>query len=140
LSGEFIQINSYLQTDLKRIGLWNKKIINKLMEKRGSIQDIDEIPLVIKNIYKTAFEIKQKVIIDLARGRAPFIDQTQSMNLFISDPKPQVLTSCHVYSWEIGLKTGMYYLRRQPKVQSVQFTLMNNMPESEEKECESCSA
>ena len=137
LSGEFIQINSYLQNDLKKIGLWDNKMINKLMEKRGSIQDIPGIPIEIKNIYKTAFEIKQKVIIDMARGRAPFIDQTQSMNLFVADPTAAILTSCHVYSWQQGLKTGMYYLRRQPKATSIQFTLATK---KDEETCESCSA
>lgn len=136
LSGEYIIVNSYLQNDLKKIGLWNKDISNAIMENRGSIQSIEKIPLELRNLYKTAFEIKQKSVIDLARGRAPFIDQTQSMNLFFTDPTLQKLTSSHIYSWKVGLKTGMYYLRRQAAIKSVQFVIDNIKEEA----CESCSA
>ena len=133
LSAECVIINNYLQNDLKKLNLWDENMSIKIMKNRGSIQNIEEIPLEIRNLYKTAFEIKQKSILDLARARAPFIDQTQSMNLFFEDPTRTALTSCHVYSWKIGLKTGMYYLRRQPKINSVQFTIEN-------KECTTCSA
>ena len=114
----------------------------------GSIKDIEEIPEDIKNIYKTVWEIKQKNIIDMAADRvSSFIDQTQSMNLFVADPDPNVLTKMHFYGWKKGLKTGMYYLRTKPKATTQQFTIdptksksniTNLQPVPEE--CLSCGA
>ena len=123
LSGEFILTNSYLQSDLIKANLWTDSVRRRLVADRGSIANIDEIPRAIKDLHKTAFEIKQKVIIDMAADRGAFIDQTQSMNLFVADPTNSKLTSMQLYAWERGLKTGMYYLRRKPKAQPIAFTV-----------------
>lgn len=139
LNGEYVIYNTYLQTDLKQCGLWTDSIKKKIIECRGSIQTILEIPIELRNLYKTAFEIKQKVIIDLAADRAPFIDQTQSMNLFFTAPTNSLLTNCFIYGWKAGLKTGIYYLRRQAAVNALQFTITNSQ-EEEEPVCYSCSA
>ena len=105
------------------------------MDHRGGIQFIHEIPISLRQLYKTAYEIKKKCIIDLAKDRGPFIDQTQSMNLFFEEPTIKDLTSSHIYSWKVGLKTGMYYLRRMPATNAAQFVL-----EGEKEECTRCSA
>ncbi len=123
LAGEFILVNKYLVNDLINLNLWTKEIRDKIMISEGSIKDIEEIPEDIRNIYKTVWEIKQKSIIDMAADRGAFIDQTQSMNLFVSDPNPNVLTKMHFYGWNKGLKTGMYYLRTKPKATTQQFTI-----------------
>lgn len=123
LSGEFVLTNQYLQMDLMKRGLWINSVRRKLVANRGSVQDIEEIPTDLKELYKTAFELKQKTIIDLARSRAPFIDQTQSMNGFFKDPSNKVLTSFHIYGWKQGLKTGMYYCRRLTMAAPIQFTV-----------------
>ena len=149
LSGEFVLINHYMQRDLMTADLWTKSIRNKLIKERGSIQNIMEIPKEIRDLYKTAFEIKQRCIIDLARGRAPFIDQTQSMNIFCAEPNNTVLTSIHNYAWKQGLKTGMYYLRRTKVAAPVQFTVKSDEETAtiikqnkieDDGECEACSA
>ena len=123
LAGEFILINKYLVKDLIKLNLWTKEIRDKIMISEGSIKDIEEIPEDIRNIYKTVWEIKQKSVIDMAADRGAFIDQTQSMNLFVSDPNPNILTKMHFYGWSKGLKTGMYYLRTKPKATTQQFTI-----------------
>jgi ribonucleoside-diphosphate reductase alpha subunit len=123
LAGNFIIFNKHLQRDLIELGIWNDEIKNKLMASYGSIQNIDEIPQNIKNIYKTVWEIKQKAIIDHAISRSPFVDQSQSMNLFFADPDPVKLTSALMYGWKAGLKTGMYYLRSLPSANAQQFTV-----------------
>lgn len=150
LSGEFILMNQYLQSDLMKLDLWTHELRRKLVANRGSVQDIDEIPRNIKELYKTAFEIKQKTIIDLARDRAPFIDQTQSMNLFVAEPTNKILTSMHLYTAKQKLKTGMYYLRRQAKAQPIAFTVDQEhlikspasirQDEDEEEECLNCGS
>lgn len=132
LSGNHIVINQYLIQDLKAIGLWNNNMSQLIQLNSGSIQVISEIPDNIKKLYKTVWEIPQKVLINLAIDRAPFIDQTQSMNLYISTPSMSVLTSMYFYCWEKGLKTGCYYLRSQSSSKPVKFTV--------EEECISCSA
>ena len=123
LAGEFILVNKHLVKDLMKLNLWNKDIREKIMISEGSVKDIEEIPDDIKKIYKTVWEIKQKHIIDMAADRGAFIDQTQSMNLFVSDPNPNILTKMHFYGWKKGLKTGMYYLRTKPKAKTQQFTI-----------------
>ena len=123
LAGEFILVNKYLVKDLMKLKLWTKDIREKIMISEGSVKDIDKIPDDIKQIYKTVWEIKQKNIIDMAADRGAFIDQTQSMNLFVSDPDPNILTKMHFYGWKKGLKTGMYYLRTKPKAKTQQFTI-----------------
>lgn len=111
LSGEFPVVNKYLLKDLIDLGLWNNEMKQKIMANNGSIQSIEEIPNEIKNIYKTVWEIKQKDLIDMAADRGAFIDQSQSLNLFMEDPTFAKMTSMHFYAWKKGLKTGMYYLR-----------------------------
>lgn len=122
LSGNFMITNKYLINDLIELGLWNNEMKNKIIQNRGSITKIDEIPSNIKEIYKTAWEISKKTYIKMSADRGAFIDQSQSLNLFIANPDQKVLTQCHMYGWEQGLKTGMYYLRRKAIVDAQQFT------------------
>ena len=129
LSGEFIIVNKHLLKDLVKLGLWNNDMKNKLMASNGSIQNINEIPDDIKALYKTAWEISQKVIIDLAADRGAYICQSQSLNLFMENANFAKLTSMHFYGWEKGLKTGMYYLRTKAATDAVKFTLEKNAAE-----------
>jgi ribonucleoside-diphosphate reductase subunit M1 len=110
LSGEFTVVNQHLLHDLSRIGLWNPQLKNELVAANGSVAGLD-IPTNLKAIYKTVWEIKQRVLVDMAADRGAFIDQSQSFNVFMLDPNYGKLTSLHFYSWKKGLKTGMYYLR-----------------------------
>lgn len=121
MAGEFVVINERLINDLIKLDLWNEDMRKKIIIKNGSIQEIQEIPDKLKNIYKTAFELSLKNIIGQSADRAPFIDQSQSMNLFMNKLNFTVLTSAHFYGWKRGLKTGMYYLRTTPAVNAVQF-------------------
>jgi ribonucleoside-diphosphate reductase alpha subunit len=123
LAGNFMVVNKYLIKDLIELDLWNDTMKQMILYYKGSIQQIDEIPNSIKNLYKIASEIKQKVIVDLAIDRGAYIDQTQSMNLFMDHVDTNKLASSHFYSWKNGLKTGMYYLRSRPIVDAKQFTL-----------------
>lgn len=123
LSGEFIIVNKHLLKDLVQLGLWNDTMKNKIIAANGSIQNINEIPAEIKALYKTVWEIKQRHLIDMAADRGAFICQSQSLNLFVDNPTVAKLTSMHFYSWKVGLKTGMYYLRTQAASQAVQFTV-----------------
>lgn len=121
LAGEFIVINENLQRDLKKLGLWSQDMYKKLVIYRGSIQSIPEIPDKIKDIYKTGFELPLRAILQQSVERGPFIDQSQSLNLFMAEPDFTFLTSAHFYGWKNGLKTGMYYLRGTPAVDPVSF-------------------
>jgi len=132
LAGEFIVINKYLMKELIDLGIWNLKLKEKIIENKGSVQQIVEIPEDIKKKYKIVWEIPMKHIINMARDRGAYICQSQSMNLWIEEPNYKILTSMHIYSWKQGLKTGLYYLRRKPKHQAQQFTL--------QPECTMCSA
>lgn len=123
MAGEFILINKYLLKELLSAGLWNTEMKNALMLNDGSVQNIDNIPQDIKDVYKTVWEIKQKVLIDMAAERGQFICQSQSMNLFIEAPDFKKLSSMHFYAWSRGLKTGMYYLRSKPRTKTQQFTV-----------------
>ncbi len=122
-AGSFIVINKYLMKDLIRLELWNKNIKDKLIYYNGSISKITEIPLEIRNLYKTVWEIDQKFVIDHAKIRSPFIDQSQSMNLYLSNPTNIELTRLHFYGWMSGLKTGLYYLRSRPVTDVTKFNL-----------------
>ena len=133
LAGEFMVINEYLVRDLMLLDKWNETVKNKIIEHDGSVQGIPEIPEFIRTRYKTAWEIKQKHILDLAADRGKFICQSQSLNLFVESPDFKVLSSMHFYGWKRGLKTGMYYLRTRPSSKAIQFTI------EPEKACESCS-
>ena len=132
LAGEFTVINKYLVKELRARGLWNRQIKDRIVRNGGSVQGIPGVPEDIQNIYKTVWEISPRVIIDMARDRGAFIDQSQSMNLFVEDPTNAKLSSIHMYAWRQGLKTGMYYLRTRPKAKPIQFSL--------EPECVMCSA
>lgn len=123
LSGEFIIVNKHLLKDLVQLGLWNNTMKNKIIANNGSVQNIEEIPANIKELYKTVWEIKQRNIIDMAADRGAYICQSQSLNLFVDSPTAAKLTSMHFYAWKKGLKTGMYYLRTQAAAQAVQFTI-----------------
>ncbi len=123
LSGEFVVVNKHLLKDLVALGMWNDRMKNKIIAANGSIQNIDEIPQNIKDLYKTVWEIKQKTIIDMAADRGAYIDQSQSLNLFIEAPNFAKLTSMHFYAWKKGLKTGMYYLRTKAAADAIKFTV-----------------
>lgn len=123
LSGEFIVVNKYLMRDLVRLGLWNDAMKNKIMAANGSIENIEEIPEAIRELYKTVWQIKQKAIIDMAADRGAYICQSQSLNLFVESPNFAKLTSMHFYAWKQGLKTGMYYLRTKAAADAIKFTV-----------------
>lgn len=158
LAGEFTVVNKYLLKDLVELGNWSEEMRNQIIAEKGSVQNIKGIPQHIKDLYKTVWEIKQKVIIDQAADRGAFICQSQSLNVHMADPTTAKLTSMHFYAWKKGLKTGMYYLRTKAKADAIQFTVDQGalakarggdasakkaasaeQPE-EEGVCESCSA
>ncbi len=132
LAGEFVVVNKHLVDHLKNVGLWSKEMKDLMVKAGGSIQNIVDIPDDIKDLYKTVWEISQKCIIDMAADRGRFIDQSQSMNLFMESPTMSKLSSMHMYAWKQGLKTGMYYLRSKAKARPIQFSL--------EPDCVACSA
>ena len=150
IAGDFIVINKYLVRDLMELGLWNVDLKNRIIAQNGSVQQIELIPQHIKDLYKTVWEIKQKVLIDQAIDRGPFVCQTQSMNLFFEEPNQNNLSSALFYGWKNGLKTGSYYIRSRPKAQAQQFIIdptlnKNGNNEGRETEdnnqpCEMCSA
>ncbi len=123
LSGEYIIMNKHLLKDLIGLGLWNEELKQKLMAENGSIRNITEIPSDLKELYKTVYELSQKVIIDQAADRGAYICQSQSLNLFVENPTFSKLSSMHFYGWKKGLKTGMYYLRSKAAVDPIKFTL-----------------
>lgn len=133
IAGEFVVVNKHLVRKLQQLGLWNVHMKDEIIRHNGSIQNIPEIPDTIKKLFKTAWEISQKVIIDQSRDRGYFICQTQSLNLFMESPTLAKLSSMHMYAWKQGLKTGMYYLRTRPKAAPIQVTLDPNA-------CTSCGA
>jgi len=129
LSGEYIIVNKHLLKDLVKLGLWDSAMKNKLMGSNGSVQNIAEIPQDIKNLYKTAWEISGKTLIDLSADRGAYVCQSQSLNLFMENANFAKLTSMHFYGWESGLKTGMYYLRTKAAADAVKFTLDKSVME-----------
>jgi ribonucleotide reductase alpha subunit len=120
MAGEFIIVNKHLVKELQMLGVWNQQLYNELLFDNGSVQKLD-ISDEIKSKYKTAFELKQSSIIKQSIDRGVYIDQSQSLNLFISTPNFSKLHSCHFYGWRNGLKTGMYYLRSQPAMDAIKF-------------------
>ena len=132
LAGEFVIVNKHLVKELQAMNLWNPHTKDIIVRAGGSIQNIKEIPDDMKNKYKTVWELSQKVIIDMAADRGHFVDQSQSMNLFVESPTIGKLSSMHMYAWKSSLKTGMYYLRSKAKARPIQFSL--------EPECEACGA
>ena len=134
LSGDFTMVNKHLVQKLIHLGLWSPQIKDDIVARNGSIQGITQIPESVQQVYKTVWEIKQKVVIDMAIARAPFVDQSMSMNLFIENPSFNKISSMLVYAWKGGLKTGMYYLRTRAAADPIKFTLPSAL------ECTSCSA
>lgn len=132
LSGEFIIVNKHLLKDLVKEGLWTKEMRQKLMASNGSVQNIPEIPAHIKELYKTAWEISQKSIIELAADRGAYICQSQSLNIFMENANFGKLTSMHFYGWKKGLKTGMYYLRTKAATDAIKFTVDKNITEQQQ--------
>lgn len=131
LAGEFVVVNKHLVIKLKELGLWSKEMKDLMVAAGGSVQNIKEIPDDVKEIFRTIWEISQKSIIDMAADRGRYIDQSQSLNLFMENPTVPKLSSMHMYTWKSGLKTGMYYLRTKAKSKAIQFTL---------EPCTTCSA
>jgi ribonucleoside-diphosphate reductase alpha chain len=119
LSGEYAIVNKHLVEDLVNNGLWTDNIRMKLFLNNGSVQEIEEIPAEIRDVYKTVWEMKGKSILEMARDRNYFIDQSQSLNMFMAEPTMSKLSSAHFYGWKLGLKTGMYYLRTKPKASAI---------------------
>ncbi len=136
LSGEFIVVNKHLLKDLIRLGLWDENMKQRIMAANGSIQEIPEIPQELRNLYKTSYELSQRVIIDMAADRGAFICQSQSMNLFVENPNFGKLSSMHFYAWQKGLKTGMYYLRSKAAVDPIKFTLKDQFQRVRAKDAE----
>jgi ribonucleoside-diphosphate reductase alpha subunit len=134
LSGEFIIVNKHLLKDLVKEGLWNKDTRQKIMTANGSIQNIEKIPVRLKELYKTAWEISQKAIIEMAADRGAYICQSQSLNIFMENANFGKLTSMHFYGWEKGLKTGMYYLRTKAATDAIKFTVDKTVVEEPSKE------
>jgi ribonucleoside-diphosphate reductase alpha chain len=125
LSGEFIVVNKHLLEDLVKLGLWTETLKQELMRENGSVQNLN-IPQDLKELYKTVWEMSMKDIIDMSRHRGYFVDQSQSLNLFMQNANYSKLTSMHFYAWQSGLKTGMYYLRTKAAVDAIKFTLNND--------------
>ena len=123
LSGEFVVVNKHLLKDLMSLGLWNDSMKQRIIAANGSVQNIEEIPANLKEIYKTVWEIKQRSLIDMSADRGAFICQSQSLNLFVEQPNFAKLSSMHFYTWKKGLKTGMYYLRTKAATDAVKFTV-----------------
>ena len=139
LSGEFIVLNKYLMADLVKLGLWNNELKQTIIKDNGSVQNL-EIPDTLKQLYKTVWEIKQRVLIDMAADRSPYICQSQSLNLFVEEASFTKLTSMHFYAWKKGLKTGMYYLRTQAAAEPIKFTLTHPTECILEPGCVSCGS
>merc|ERR1712070_970440 len=123
LSGEFVQVNRHLLRDLIERGLWTEEVRQQLIALNGSVQHIDQIPADIKELYKTVWEIKQRAVLDMADDRGAYIDQSQSLNIHMVDATTAKLSSMHFHAWQLGLKTGMYYLRTKAAVDAIKFTV-----------------
>ena len=142
LSGEFAVVNKHLLKDLGKLNLWNDNMKQRIIAANGSVQNIEEIPADLKEIYKTVWEIKQKTVIDMSADRGAFICQSQSLNLFVEQPNFAKLSSMHFYTWKKGLKTGMYYLRTKAAADAIKFTVdaaVLNQTKGEQQAAISCS-
>lgn len=142
LNGDYLVLNKYLVNDLLKLNLWSSDLKNEMILNDGSIQNIEEIPQYIKNLYKTTWETSQKVTIDLSAGRAPFIDHSQSLNIFIESPSISKLSSMHFYGWNKGLKTGSYYIRSRPISNPEKFSIQKKALScsiDNKEDCEMCS-
>lgn len=116
-------VNKHLVKELSKAGMWTDDVKNKIVADGGSIQKIVTIPATLRSVFKTAWEITQKAVLDMAADRGAFICQSQSLNIHMDEPTVSKLTSLHFHAWKIGLKTGMYYLRTRPKADAIQFTV-----------------
>jgi len=123
LAGEFTVVNKHLLRELTSQGLWDETVRNRIIADNGSVQNVTSIPPELREIYRTVWEIPQRAILDMAADRAPFVCQSQSLNIHIASPDSKKLTSMHFYAWQKGLKTGMYYLRTRPKADAIKFTV-----------------
>lgn len=139
LSGSYVIVNNHLINELRQKGLYSPELIEKIMLNKGSVQNLD-IPEDIKQIYKTAWELPQKCIVDMAIDRGPFICQSQSLNVFVNPPQPKIIHSIHFYGWKNGLKTGTYYIRTKSVLETQNFTTEVSKETKQPKECLMCSA
>ena len=144
LAGEFVVINKYLVSKLKEENLFNKETIDTIIYNRGSVK-YTKLSDVTKEVFKTSWEISQKALIEMSAERAPYICQSQSLNLFVEKADPKIISSAHLYGWKLGLKTGSYYIRTKPVTNSQNFTIDPELEkrlreESESKECLMCSS
>ena len=123
LAGEFLVLNKHLQAELQKRGLWSRELRDQIISAGGSVQGIEALPQAVRDVYKTAWEMKQRTLIDMAADRGAYIDQSQSLNLFLQSPTFAQLTSMHFHGWRRGLKTGIYYLRTQAAAEAIKFTV-----------------
>lgn len=140
IAGEFVLVNKYLMKELAFLNLWTEEVKNQIIVDKGSIQKIKKIPKILRDRFKIVWEIPMKHILNMAKDRGAFIDQSQSTNLWMENPTYKKLTAMHFYAWSLGLKTGLYYLRTKAKATPQQFTIDPNLKTMEEEDiCESCS-
>jgi ribonucleoside-diphosphate reductase alpha subunit len=148
LAGEFVMINKHLVRDLQKLNMWNPAMKMEIIRNGGSVQHIEDLPAQLKAVYRTAWEIPQKSILDMAADRGAYIDQSQSLNIFMENPTLAKVSSMHMYGWKKGLKTGMYYLRTRAKAKPQQVTVTPVQPTKEQilacslanpEACEMCS-
>jgi ribonucleotide reductase alpha subunit len=149
-AGEFIVVNKFLHEELINRNLWTNDVQKQIIKDRGSVQNIHQLPQEVRDRFMTAFEISKKTILEMSADRGPFIDQTQSLNIFIANPTKSMMTNIHLGGWKLGLKTGMYYLKREPVEHPIQFTAIGiqsksesescSMVDSKTKDCTVCSA
>jgi ribonucleoside-diphosphate reductase alpha chain len=140
LAGDFIVINKYLISELVDLGIWTPELRTAIIANNGSVQNVAGIPITVQERYRTAWEIPMKTIIDLAADRAPFVCQSQSLNLFVADPSYARISSMHMYGWQKGLKTGCYYLRTKATASAQKFTVEPEARSSQPPDCLTCSA
>lgn len=142
LAGEYVVVNKHLMRDLITLGVWDESMRRAIMENDGSVQAIPRVPVHLKEVYKTVWEVSLRSIVDHALARGPFVDQSQSMNLFMGAPNFQKLSSALIYGWRNGIKTGMYYLRSKPSAEAIKYSLLSEGPvcRRDNADCVSCSA
>lgn len=139
LSGNYVIVNNHLVNELRERNLYSKELVEKIMLNKGSIQGLD-LPQDLKEIYKTAWELPQKSIVDMSIDRGPFICQSQSLNVFVNPPQPKIIHSIHFHGWRNGLKTGTYYIRTKSILESQNFSTETSKESKQPKECLMCSA
>lgn len=140
LAGEYVVVNKHIVKALEERGLWTEQLRQSIIASNGSVQHIPEIPDDVKRVFRTVWEIPMRSVIDMAADRAPFVDQSMSLNLFLKDPTRRTLTSMHFYAWKKGLKTGMYYLRTRAAAEAVKVTVPVDVCNKATRDCEACSA